>query len=319
MREKKISILCIQEMHLTDKHERQIGDLFSRRLVILNSSDPEHPGSSAGVAFIINRELLNTLSIKLTILILGRAIALSINWHNEKTINILNIYVPNNLHDHEGFWNQINTRWRSNHLGQPDFVMEFRLSMNIQDTWRHTFPNKRQFTYSSNTNTLSCLERIYSSPAYINSLCDWNTHSCTAPTDHLLVLLKFAPLGIPHIGKGRWSWPLGLLSDESLLDKLTEIRLEMQHRIENCTTHRTPLLNPQTEWELLKNKMTESTKASAKSPLARINQRIKQLTKDLTMTTNSDDIDTSEDRCRHRIILEKHSITSKRKGTKIPT
>jgi hypothetical protein len=54
MREKKIGILCLQETHLTEEHETQINTLYSRRLRVINSKDRERPGTSAGVAFVLN-------------------------------------------------------------------------------------------------------------------------------------------------------------------------------------------------------------------------------------------------------------------------
>ncbi|KAG2140059.1 Endonuclease/exonuclease/phosphatase [Suillus clintonianus] len=336
MREKKIGILCLQETHLTTEHETQIDSLFSRRLVVLNSKDPDRPSCSAGVAFVINKEMINVSSAKLTTIIPGRAIALSINWHNEKKIRILNVYAPNNLNEHAEFWNRISTLWTAKNLEHPDFVMgdfnltedpidraparrenesatdalrDFRISLNVQDQWRHTFPNKRLFTFSSNTNTFSRLDRIYSSPAHIDSLSDWQANPCAVPTDHQLVLVKFAPPGLPHVGKGRWSWPLGIITDKTLIENITRIGIESQLTIEQCATHRTEQKNPQTEWEQFKEKITKTAKEIAKTQLAKINMRIKQLTKDLTMTTNSNDIDTSEDKRLHQIKMR----TSKRK------
>jgi hypothetical protein len=63
-REEKIGILCVQETHLTNKHERQIKTLFSRRLLVLNSSDNNCPGNLVRVAFVINKEKIKCLKCK---------------------------------------------------------------------------------------------------------------------------------------------------------------------------------------------------------------------------------------------------------------
>jgi hypothetical protein len=56
---KKIGVLCLQETHLMNEHETQIESLYSRRLKVLNSGDPFRPGNSAGVAFVLNKEIHN--------------------------------------------------------------------------------------------------------------------------------------------------------------------------------------------------------------------------------------------------------------------
>ncbi|KAG2072516.1 hypothetical protein BDR04DRAFT_1013372, partial [Suillus decipiens] len=86
MRNQKIGILCVQETHLSPEHQLQINSLYVYRLLVLNSSDTAHPGSSAGVAIILNKEITNTLSAKLHTIIPGHAIVLSINWHDVKVI-----------------------------------------------------------------------------------------------------------------------------------------------------------------------------------------------------------------------------------------
>ncbi|KAG0692954.1 hypothetical protein DFH29DRAFT_816898 [Suillus ampliporus] len=109
MRDQRIGVLCVQETHLCPEHQSQIDSLYACRLLVLNSSDPSRPGSSAGVAFILNKEVTNTSSARLHIIIPGRAIILSISWHDNKIINILNVYAPNDLNGHRDFWNTIQT------------------------------------------------------------------------------------------------------------------------------------------------------------------------------------------------------------------
>ncbi|KAG1758455.1 Endonuclease/exonuclease/phosphatase, partial [Suillus occidentalis] len=314
IREEKISIMCIQETHLTPENETQIDNLFSRRLCILNSSDPTRPGNSAGVAFILNKEKLNIDNTKMTILIPGRAISLSLKWHNDHKINILNIYAPNNPQEHPTFWEKIKTAWRHNNLGQIDFMAgdfnitedpldraparqdnipaiealrDFRLEFNIQDNWRHTHPNTCLFTFNSNTDSMSRLDRIYTSSTHQESMSNWKSYLCSVPTDHNIVTVHFAPPGLPHIGKGRWSWPLGVTLDRKLLEKIETLGIELQtDLINNTDQNRIVENNPQLLWETFKQKMNQIAKDTAKSHLAKINCKIKQLRKDITDSSN---------------------------------
>ncbi|KAG1719621.1 Endonuclease/exonuclease/phosphatase [Suillus paluster] len=287
MRENKIGILCLQETHLTEEHENQIENLFSRRLHVLNSSDPDRPSTSAGIAF-------------------RRAAALTVYWHNEKTITILNIYAPNNPREHSYILGN------KKRLNSPDFMIgdfnitedpldcapartdnenaiealrDIRSTLNLQDTWRITFPTKRQFTFSSSNNTLSRLDRIYSSIVHNKSLLEWKTYVSPIPTDHQMISVHFAPPGLLHIGKGRWTWPLGILSDATLINKVISLGIETQKKMEQ-TPHRDESTNPQSIWEMFKTKMNSMAKDTAKSHLAKIDQQIKQLTKDLNSTEN---------------------------------
>jgi hypothetical protein len=64
------------------------------------------------MAFVINKEIVTPQNPKLTELVPGRAASLTVRWHNSQEITILNIYAPNNLNTHPGFWN----KWMSGAL-----------------------------------------------------------------------------------------------------------------------------------------------------------------------------------------------------------
>jgi hypothetical protein len=121
---KKIGVLCLQEMHLMNEHETQIESLYSRRLRVLNSGDPFRPGNSAGVAFVLNKEIINTTNAEITEIIPGRVIAINITWHNNKHITILNIYAPNDLTKHPNFWDMISVTVR---LGPIHFPLSLTI------------------------------------------------------------------------------------------------------------------------------------------------------------------------------------------------
>lgn len=71
MRELRIRIMCAQETHLCLEHLSQINNLYAQRLKVLSTSDPICPGSSAGIVFILNKEIINTNSAKIQVLIPG--------------------------------------------------------------------------------------------------------------------------------------------------------------------------------------------------------------------------------------------------------
>jgi exonuclease III len=232
MRKKKIGLLCIQETHLLPEHEAQIESLYSKRIRVLNSRDPFRPGNSAGVAFVINKEILNADDLKTHEIIPGRASVLRLKWHNETYLTIANIYAPNNHAQHPNFWNTIGRLWRENNIPNPDFLMgdfnitedaldraparldneqaiealrNLRFQLNIQDSWRINNPTMRSFMFYSNTNSHSHLDRIYSSPTHELSICGWDSCTSAIPTDHRMILVRYVPTNTPFVGTGRWS------------------------------------------------------------------------------------------------------------------
>lgn len=116
MKENKIAILAIQESHLDDSQLQSIHECFGSRLTVINSSLPENPRSSAGVAFVINRALVEAKNLAITELIEGRALALKLNWYNTEEILLINVYAPNNKTEHNTFWEEIDTVRRAKGL-----------------------------------------------------------------------------------------------------------------------------------------------------------------------------------------------------------
>ena len=216
LRKKKIGILALQESHLTDELADQIGSLFAKRIQLLNSSDLNNPTASAGIAFVLNKELVDIKWTKISTLIPGRAALLTISWQHDEPIHIINIYAPSNLSDHPAFWKQLEERWRELNLPTPHFTVgdfnvtedsidrapnhadqaaatnalrECRNALNVQDTWRMEHPNDRLFTYISANNTMSRLDRIYTQADLPQLLFYWTTETSQVPTDHKLVMV----------------------------------------------------------------------------------------------------------------------------------
>ncbi|KAG1732699.1 Endonuclease/exonuclease/phosphatase, partial [Suillus occidentalis] len=331
MREKKIGVLCLQETHLTDEHEAQIDALYSRRLRVLNSRDPNRPGTSASIAFVINRELTNANNAESVEIIPGRVSALKYKWHNNKTLTILNIYTPNSPTQHPDFWGKINEKWHELHLPSPDFMLgdfnitedlldrapakldnenaisalrDLRTHLNIQDSWRITHPSERLFTFYSNSNSHSRLDRIYTPPRHDQNLCNWESCSSAIPTDHRMVMVCFATTKTPFIGQGRWSWPLSLINNQKLINKISELGRITQQKIISQHEIRDETSNPQRYWEDLKTQIRQEAQITAKEHLYKIRQRTKKLEDDLKATSERDDIDTNELTRRHKAWLE---------------
>ncbi|KZT18892.1 hypothetical protein NEOLEDRAFT_1079062, partial [Neolentinus lepideus HHB14362 ss-1] len=123
MRDQRIGILAVQETHLNNEYIDNINELYSKRIHVLNSADPDRPTASAGVAFIVNREIANINDLIFTEIVPGRAALLSTKWHKSQRFSILNIYAPNDHTQHPHFWAKIVAFWDTNHLPKPDFML----------------------------------------------------------------------------------------------------------------------------------------------------------------------------------------------------
>ncbi|KAH9017332.1 Endonuclease/exonuclease/phosphatase, partial [Lactarius deliciosus] len=285
MKNNGIAILAVQETHLDEQNTEAIHRALGKRLLILNSQPESNPRTSAGVAFVINKDLIATDQIKTYELIKGRASAINLKWKNDEESLLINVYAPNRRGDHQTFWDKLNEEQINKHLRKPDFILgdfnvteepidrsppkhdnagvvealrDFRLNMEVQDQWRHAHPKAREFMYHTITNdkpVKSRLDRIYVARNKAKYTFDWNTAPSSVPTDHWLVTVKYAPRGTPHIGDGRWTCLLQLLKDQDYMERVEKRGTDIQKNIEHIHTRpaeRTNFNNPQTIWNRFK-------------------------------------------------------------------
>ena len=92
----KIAILALQETHLDEETADRVRTTYGKKMNILTSADPANPRTTAGVAFVINKSLINPSKIVTHELKPGRALAIEIDWMETETTRIINIYAPNN-------------------------------------------------------------------------------------------------------------------------------------------------------------------------------------------------------------------------------
>ncbi|KAL6302649.1 hypothetical protein BKA93DRAFT_751008 [Sparassis latifolia] len=77
LRERKISVLTVQETHLDDEHTERLHPMFGKCLLILSSPSP-NATSVQGLAFVLNKEITNTDDAHVTEIIPGRALLLTL-------------------------------------------------------------------------------------------------------------------------------------------------------------------------------------------------------------------------------------------------
>ncbi|KAI0041810.1 DNase I-like protein, partial [Auriscalpium vulgare] len=282
MRASHIGVIGLQETHLRDEHVQSIKQLHERQFTLFNSCDPDSPGASAGVAFALNRSLVRTDECALHVLVPGRAAILTMTWHHNLRLTILNVYAPNDPGPQATFWTQVLDAWRLSGLPAPDFFMgdhnivdnandrappraedataleAFRtlcLALNVQDAWRSSYPDARQFTFRTlgrTPQTHSRLDRIYVAAPICTSTYEWKVSPSPFRSDHLLVSVRYAPPTAPELGSGRWTLPLRLNTDKVFLDHVTKTGLALEEDLLRLPALREGDRNPQLLWQRFK-------------------------------------------------------------------
>ena len=336
MRNEKIAILAVQETHLDNQNTEVIHHAFGKRLQVINSQLQDNPRTSAGVAFILNKDLIKAEKVEKYELIKGRALAIKLRWKNNEETTLINVYAPNRRSDQRNFWEEIENERARIHLQRPDFILgdfnvteepidriparhdtqgavtalrEFRLSTNVQDQWRHSFPKAREYTYRATVNgqqVKSRLDRIYVSQHKSKFTFDWKIAPSPIPTDHWLVSVRYAPKDAPYIGKGRWTWPLNVLRDKKIMEEVVKRGLKLQEdigKLKASPNERTDLYNPQTLWRAFKTEITTTVAKEAKIKSYKRQTKIRKLKKDREETLANQDFEVDGELQWHEALL----------------
>ena len=139
------------------------------------------------------------------------------------------------------------------------------------------------YTFASNSNSQSCLDRIYTRLDLAKSLYDWDTATTSIPSDHKLILVCFTPPKTPYVGHGRWTWPLRLLSNNDLTKQIAALGIELQTALDDPTAPTGS--NAQQKWNQFKIDITDLAKRTARVQLAKLDNHINTLKKDIACAT----------------------------------
>ena len=315
----KITVLLLQETHLDREMIEQLQDRYQKNLVIHASPHPTQPRAKAGVAFIINKKLINLEEIKIHEIIPGRALILCMKWLKLCNTTILNIYAPNERKEHIDFWAKIVLERRRRHINIPDFILgdfnvtedaidrsppklddaaaiaalrDVRLEWNIRDTWRHANPTEKAFTYRAQTHTGRTqvrLDRAYIKDDVEPYTYDWKIVETAIPTDHSMVSVKYAPKSAPFIGQGRWTLPTHLVNNEKTMTKIADRGIKLQHEITRIRLERIDrqTINVQTLWDSFKQDIKNIAKDELKASHYKVAARIDRIEKDIKEINNA--------------------------------
>ena len=326
----RTAILAIQESHLTDDLAANVRTSFETKIALHYSPLPE-TRNAAGVAFVINKGMLNADKVSCKEIIPGRALLATINWYANTTIKILNVYAPNDAKSNENFWEKLNETMRTHANLRPDVMLgdfnivedsldrlpchpdnapavaalgELKSTLNLIDGWRRTHPNRREYTHLHAPNaSQGRIDRIYINNNLLPTAKEWNIDPPTIETDHWLVSARITTPESPEVGKGRWQIPTYLFENEKIMDEINELGKKAQRDIEINRYRRTPATNPQSILAKLKTEIVTTCRNHAKVIHPTITNKIEKLKKRLTEINNNENIP-EDDRMLESIVVK---------------
>ncbi|KAJ7750841.1 hypothetical protein B0H16DRAFT_1887704 [Mycena metata] len=201
-----IGIMAVGETHLTEAQIEEIEDaaVGRKRLRIFNSIDPDHP-NKGGVAVVLNRDITNTENIKVRRLIPGRAILVTIPWHDKLTLTVLAVYAPaGSAAENRAFWEELHRLWMTENLPVPDVMLG---DMNIVEDAVDRLPHRTDDADA--THALADLKRI------LELKDGWRM---TYPDTKELTSVNICGPGAPYIGPGRYAIPLYLMNNVTFME-----------------------------------------------------------------------------------------------------
>ncbi|EIW60553.1 DNase I-like protein [Trametes versicolor FP-101664 SS1] len=293
VRDQKLAVLALQEAHLDDRRAARLNDIFGRNMTVYHSPDPTNSTGARGVAFAVNKRVLRDSAVTMRVVIPGRAALMSIQWSEDRTLKLLNVYAPNDAPANADFWKELENA----NLGRVDFMLgdcnvvedkadrlppredpeaprealqDLCTKLSIVDGWRGANPLDKGFTYlQESTAAQSRLDRIYVRRPMMKDCSEWCIVEPGIPTDHLMVAVAVENYKAPFIGKGRWVWPVHLLEDEEMKKTMLALAANLTRKI-GCMTERTQEDNPQTAYAAFKHELAAAARARAKQKIPKM-------------------------------------------------
>ncbi|KAF5334028.1 hypothetical protein D9758_017420 [Tetrapyrgos nigripes] len=195
VRQKRIGVLLVQEAHMDENRRQTVQGKFSKQLVIRCSADPDSPRAKGGVAIVLNKDLVNTRILDETEIIPGRALLFRGD-ENKEFWDKLRIYFERNPNQRPdimaGDMNIVEAGVIDRLPGRDDpeeavdALDDFKLSTQLRDGWRDTYPDTKAYTFHQTvTGSQSRIDQIYATDPILAASREWKIESMGVPgADH---------------------------------------------------------------------------------------------------------------------------------------
>jgi len=330
MREQCLGVLAIQEAHLTQEHVDGLHTLFGKCLQVHFSQGTN--ANAQGVAIVLNKELTNIKGVVQQNVIPGRAMLIILPWHSDLSLTISNVYAPNAPHENQAVWETLSLEWDRQELPPPNIMLgdfnlvedaidclsshsdlhsavasldSFRSKFLLKDGWRVTNPDTKCFSFmQKSTGVQSRIDCIYTTENIIKTAADWTVTTTALNTDHKMVAVKVIDQKAPYFGRGRWTMPLHMLKDKTLIQDIQCLGRELEEKLDSGQ-ERSAILNPQTHFQHFKKEITDKTRARAKVTMPKINLKIKCLQEECSSLLKEQTVETIETQLAVGILEER--------------
>ncbi|KAH9848339.1 Endonuclease/exonuclease/phosphatase, partial [Lenzites betulinus] len=286
MKEKRLTVLAVQEAHLTAERRLTLERLFGDKLAFYSSADPTSPLAVGGVAFVVSKRAIAAGPTSCVEIIPGKAAVLTIPWTTTRKLSLLNVYPPNRAVDNACFWRELDNVLRARGerpmilLGDFNFVelpedrlppradsqttvaafTALRDRLALRDSWRGAHPTARVFTYCQHaTGSQSRLDRIYVRHELATAAADWVIGPAGVVTDHFLVGLSLANYQAPTVGRGRWALPACMMEDPVFTATMRTLGMKLQDELSGIHV-RSEECNPQRAFARFKARLRDAAR-----------------------------------------------------------
>src|SRR5882724_8204520 len=225
MRRQRIAILAVQEARTTEEDVEQIEARFPKIKIITNGEY----SSKMGVAFAINKDLINENNLQHEIMIPSRASKLRVKWGDNQELTLINIYAPNDEENKIKFFEKLASMTRNNkhkdlcvmgdfncvesdidrnptHKDNERVVTSLRkitTRNKLIDVWRMQNPTSKTFSFfQTSSKSMAHIDRIYIHKDLINYVYDNEVGMGQEISDHDPVFIKIMAKNLPYCGKG---------------------------------------------------------------------------------------------------------------------
>ncbi|KAI0687595.1 Endonuclease/exonuclease/phosphatase, partial [Earliella scabrosa] len=304
LRDKRVAVLALQETHLTEERLECLNNLFAQSMTVYSSPDPTNESGARGVAFAVNKRLVDTENATVVVVVPGRAIRIRVPWGKDAHLDIMNVYAPNDEQENSRFWATLLEKTPGNldvlagdfnvvedaedrlpsRCDNAEAVHELgklKAAKRLVDGWREENPGTKKFTYlQMATGSQSRIDRIYIKRKLVAKAVKWVIEDSGVPTDHRLVLCEICKFRTPFVGKGRWAIPPRLQKDKELLQAAKKMGLKRLGELEGLDED-DRRRNIQQAYAQLKQDIVDEARRRAKTDEPKIAQRISRLKREL--------------------------------------
>jgi exonuclease III len=287
MRKQRLLVMAVQETHLNEEEADALTNKFPKIIVESNGTST----NSGGVAFVLNKDLLNDLKWTHTELIPGRMSRLQVVTGDDNGLDIINVYAPNNNTEKAEFYEEVYKILTDlDDLVEPILMGDFnfvenaidrapqhednkkvtesftkiRKKLALYDGWREHSPLEKQYTFFQETpGSASRIDRIYIHEKLFTFAYNFGILSSLTLSDHDIVFVELLKKKLPFIGKGMSRINVATIERESFRKRAKTTMMTYQKEMER--KNKNNITGIQKDWMELKERLKEIAISDSKT------------------------------------------------------